>query len=262
MYAGDGVVLCRVLGKYLVYVDVKDVGIGARLALDGFWEAWITAAIARTVQPGWRCVDVGANHGYYTLVLADAAGPEGRVVAIEPSPRAAGLLEMTVELNGFEGFTTVLQQVAADRGGSIALRIPEHHGMNASIREDIVESGETVSVEATTLDELLAEWPRVDLVKIDVEGAEELVWRGMRDVVDLNPAITILLEVNSSRYDDAKAFYRELEGCGFPLRYVDFDGEIKAIDIDRLAVDRFGDDWMLFLARTDARSRAVAALSG
>ena len=45
-------------------------------------------ALARTLRPDWHCLDIGANHGYYTLVMADAVGPEGRVVPVEPTPRA------------------------------------------------------------------------------------------------------------------------------------------------------------------------------
>ena len=72
--------LCRVLGKYLMYADSQETGITPHLALHGYWESWITLALARTLRPGWHCLDVGANHGYYTLVMADGAGPDGRVV--------------------------------------------------------------------------------------------------------------------------------------------------------------------------------------
>ena len=92
LYLGDQMVLCRVLGKYLMYADSQETGITPHLAMDGYWESWITLALARTVRPGWHCLDVGANHGYYTLVLADGAGPEGRVSPIEPTPRLAELL--------------------------------------------------------------------------------------------------------------------------------------------------------------------------
>jgi Protein-L-isoaspartate(D-aspartate) O-methyltransferase (PCMT) len=91
VYLGERTLLCRVLGKYLIYADALEIGITPHLALDGYWESWITLALARTVRPGWHCLDVGANHGYYTLVMADAARPDGRVVPIEPTPRLADL---------------------------------------------------------------------------------------------------------------------------------------------------------------------------
>lgn len=80
----DEHLICRVLGEYIMYVDPVDHGNTPHLALNGFWEAWVTLAIARQVQPGWRCVDVGANVGYFTLLMADLVGPEGAVLAVEP----------------------------------------------------------------------------------------------------------------------------------------------------------------------------------
>ena len=59
--------------------QASDLMLGPRLILDGFWEAWVTLAIGRHIQPGFHCVDVGANYGYYSLVMAAAAGATGRV---------------------------------------------------------------------------------------------------------------------------------------------------------------------------------------
>src|SRR5262245_8546714 len=68
---GDGRLACRVLGKHIMFVEPQDCGITPHLALNGYWESWITLAMARLVRPGWRCIDVGANVGYYALLLAD-----------------------------------------------------------------------------------------------------------------------------------------------------------------------------------------------
>mgnify|MGYP000480605237 CR=1 FL=1 len=50
--------LCRILGEYLAFVDARDHMLGPRLVLDGFWEAWVTLAFARYMQPGFHCVDL------------------------------------------------------------------------------------------------------------------------------------------------------------------------------------------------------------
>ena len=94
----EQVILCRVLGKYIVYADPNDVGLTPHLCLDGFWESWITIALARRLTPGWACIDVGANHGYYTLLMADAVESTGRVCAIEPNPQLAERLALTLEV--------------------------------------------------------------------------------------------------------------------------------------------------------------------
>jgi FkbM family methyltransferase len=248
-YFGENTVLCRVLGKYLLYADTNDVGITPHLALNGFWESWITLTLARIIRPGWHCVDVGANHGYYTLLMADGTGPAGAVIAVEPNPDPARLLVRTLDVNGFSGYAMVTENAASDAvGNRLELHIMENRGLNATLSGD--GGGRTVAVESVTIDALTRDWPRVDLIKIDVEGAERAVWRGLAATVDANPDVTIVLEVNSSRYDDPPAFFTEIEGSGFSLRYIDFDAGIKPINVDRLSKERRGEDWMLFLRRT------------
>ena len=248
-YFGDGTVICRVLGKYLIYADTADVGITPHLALNGFWESWITLTIARLVEPGWHCVDVGANHGYYTLLMADGAGPTGAVFAVEPNPDPARRLLNTLDVNGFSDFAHVIDKAASDISGQhVELHIEEGRGLNATLMPG--EGSRAVTVESVSVDELTRDWPRVDLVKVDVEGAEQAVWRGLAATLEANPEVAVVLEVNTGRYEDPPSFFDEIERAGFRLRYIDFDGEIKPVTLDRLAKERRGEDWMLYLQRT------------
>jgi FkbM family methyltransferase len=249
LYLGENTVLCRVLGKYLVYADAQETGIAPHLALDGYWESWITLALARTLRPGWYCLDVGANHGYYTLIMADAVGPEGRVAPIEPTPRLAELLRQTLDVNGFP-HVEVVQKAASDADGKmLQLVIPDRRSLNARLSEVAAPTDEAVVVESVTIDVLTGDWPRVDLIKIDVEGAEEDVWQGMERTVSANRGLCVILEFNAPRYDDPGSFLRMIEQAGFALRYIDVDAEVKDISVDRLVSEQVGDDWMLYLSR-------------
>jgi FkbM family methyltransferase len=248
---GDGVVLCRVLGKYLMYADTKDAGIVPHLCFSGSWESWITLAIARLMRPGWRCLDVGANHGYYTLVMADGAGPTGAVVAVEPNTKPAQLLRLTLSVNGLGGWVEVVERAASDTDGEhLTFLAPAHFGLNARLGEagEGIDA-EVFEVETVTVDSLTRSWPRVDLIKIDVEGAEEGVWIGMQETLARNPDLIVILEVNADRYEDPVKFFSELEAAGFPLRYINDDGDMTAISADELATRRRGQDWMLYLQR-------------
>ena len=100
-----------------------------------------------------------------------------------------------------------------------------------------------------TVDALTREWPRVDLIKIDVEGAEEDVWQGMQRTIEQNPGLVVILELNVDRYEDPRAFLEDIERAGFRLRYIDFDAEVKSVTIDELLRRQVGQDWMLYLAR-------------
>jgi FkbM family methyltransferase len=249
VYVGDGTLLCRVLGKYLVYADAQETGITPHLAMDGYWESWITLAVARTVRPGAHCLDLGANHGYYTLVMADAAGPEGRVVPVEPTPRLAEMLRQTLDINGFPG-VEVLAKAASDTDGkTLQLVIPERRSLNARLADEAGPTDEVVRVETVTVDSITRDWPRVDVIKVDVEGAEESVWEGMQRTIEQNPGLVLILEFNVARYDDPRSFVQAIERTGFALRYIDVDAEVKDVTIDELQRLQVGQDWMLYLVR-------------
>ena len=246
----DRVILCRVLGKYIVYADLEDIGITPHLCLDGFWESWITIAMARVLKPGWCCVDVGANHGYYTLIMADAVESAGRVLAVEPQPQLAELLRLSVEVNGFHHHTTVLQKAVADTvSRQTHLVVPRRRGLDATLCREATAADDVVEVETVTLDQITADWPCVDLIKIDAEGAEESIWRGMRQILARHQGITIIMEMHCLRYANPQAFVRDIRESGFPLRYIDYDATIKNLTEEQIFTDRIAEGWMLFLRR-------------
>jgi FkbM family methyltransferase len=249
VYVGEQTLLCRVLGKYLMYADAQETGITPHLAMDGYWESWITIALARMLRPGWHCLDVGANHGYYTLIMADAVGPQGRVVPVEPTPRLADLLRQTLDVNGFPSVPVAAEAASNTDGERLQLVVPARRSMNARLSQVADPSDVAYDVDTVTIDTLTRDWPRVDLIKIDVEGAEEAVWKGMQRTVAQNHSVVVILELNVDRYEDPRSFLETIELAGFPLRFIDFDAEVKGITIDRLLRRRVGEDWMLYLAR-------------
>jgi FkbM family methyltransferase len=212
----DRAILCRVLGKYIVYADPEDVGMTPHLCLDGFWESWITIAMARLLKPGWCCVDVGANCGYYTLMMADAVEPTGRVLAVEPNLQLAELLRLSIEVNGFQRQATVLQKAATDVDSKrVQLVVPRNRALDATLCREAMASDDVIQVETVTLDEVTKDWTRIDLVKIDAEGSEESIWHGMSTGVNRNQEITIIMEFAPSRYANPRAFLREIQEAGF-----------------------------------------------
>src|SRR5690348_3038064 len=117
VHLGGNEGLCRILGRYKLFVDTRDQGFCANLLLDGYWEMGLTMHIARTVRPDMTAIDVGANFGYYTMLFAALVGPRGHVYAIEPAPATAGLLRRSVQLNGFQVNTTVVEAAAGASDG-------------------------------------------------------------------------------------------------------------------------------------------------
>lgn len=83
-----------------------DVGFAPHIIMDGFWEYWITQFIAARMKDGAVVLDVGANFGYYTLLMSDLIGPSGKCIAFEPNPGVAAKLRKTIAINGFESRAT------------------------------------------------------------------------------------------------------------------------------------------------------------
>jgi FkbM family methyltransferase len=249
VYYGEHRMLCRLLGDFLAFVDTRDLMLGPRLVLDGFWEAWVTLALARYLQPGAYCVDVGANYGYYTLLFAAACGPEGRVIACEPNPLLAErYLPQNLALNGFYHGVDVCPKVICDQDAP-AVDFVLHEGdfATASLEQwSYAHRCETVQAPAITLDTLCRDLPRLDLVKIDAEGAEALVWRGMQTLRARFPQAAVVMELHLQRDPHQIAsFLHELQHqC--ELRYINYAGEIAPANVEVILASP-QEHWTLWL---------------
>jgi FkbM family methyltransferase len=248
-YVGDQVVLCRVLSGFMLYGDARDAQILPHFCLNGFWEPSLTLLMLRTIQPGWYCLDVGANQGYHTVVMASAVGSSGRVVAVEPNPRLTALVQKTLLANGFTAWTSVVPQAISDRVGEIVHLsvVPDCPG-GASIVRSLSPVAEAIATETTTIDHLTADWPSVDLIKIDVEGAEEHVWRGMQQTIQRHPQVAIVMEFVAERYNDPKGFLENVQAAGFRLMSIE-----PGVKLEELAIAQCLAEptrlWDLFLQR-------------
>lgn len=248
LYLGDGQAICRIVGRYKLYLSTRDDGFSANVLLDGYWESWLTRFIARRVQAGQTAVDVGANYGYYTLLLADLVGPGGRVHAIEPNPEVAELLRRSVLLNGFAGRTDIHALAAGAGSGRARLVVPHREPKNAAVvAPGISAPAGAVSCEVplASLDELLGGAGRIDFLKIDAEGAEEAIIDGMAGILATRPAM--VLEFNTARYPDPGVFLERLLRLYGSLRYVDFEGRAAPVTPESVLSEHPGEDWLLFL---------------
>jgi FkbM family methyltransferase len=249
---GNNRVLCRLLGENLAFVDDRDLMLGPRLALDGFWESWVTLALARLLYGGNWCVDVGANYGYFTLLMAGLVGPEGRVVACEPIPALAGdYLPRNLALNGFEKTVEVCPKAvsdADDRTVEFALNADDFASSSLEHWSE-TSSSEIIQVPTITIDRICADWPRLDLIKIDAEGAEGLIWNGMQKTLRQFPQAIVALELHWKRDPpQALALLHQIEAAGYLLRAINFEGEIVETDRESI-LSRSLEHWTLWLQK-------------
>jgi FkbM family methyltransferase len=167
----------------------------------GDYEPSLSGALCRVVRPGFTCADVGAHHGYFSLLLAQTVGSEGRVIAFEASPANARVLRRNVALNRLTGRVDVVEAVVAD-GAQTTYRLWAARSGGAdrewTLSEEFAAREDATPVDrepriapATTLDEALRGRPP-DLLKIDVEGAEALVLAGAVGILrEARPSIVL-----------------------------------------------------------------------
>lgn len=159
------------------------------------------AYLSRVLSQGMTFVDAGANDGLYTLFAAKRVGAAGRVLSFEPSQREFDRLKENIEQNRIEN-VRAFQVALAEKDGTAELKIADgsHHGQNTL--GDFMHPVNLLRTEPVilrTLDGILKEQgvDRVDVMKLDVEGAEMRVLEGAGTVLrDLRP--TILFEVSDS----------------------------------------------------------------
>jgi len=218
--------------------------------MDGLWESWLTVFMARRIMPGMAVVDVGANHGYYTLMFADLVGDEGRVAAIEPSPRMVELLRRSVAVNGFSERVTIHECAAVSEDGvKLALFTPDNEPKNAHIVPDThADHAESVSISGSRVATLLHDWPRVDFMKIDVEGAEEAALAGAWPILERDRP-DVLLEFSATRCADPEGLLSRLEELYGQYRTVTFDSTLAPVTKAALLDRSRTEDWILFLSK-------------
>jgi FkbM family methyltransferase len=171
----------------------------------GKTELPVQHALERLVEPGSVFFDIGANVGFFTLLGARLVGPTGTVVAFEPHAENAERLRRNVELNSFSNVEIVAQAVSDVSGDR--LLDARHAATAALLPADRAGSRDGLAcVEATSLDDFLAARPDLepDVVKIDAEGHEVEIARGMLDVLS-RQHVVLLCEMHGRGLEFAGA---------------------------------------------------------
>jgi FkbM family methyltransferase len=201
----DGSLVVPIVGGGRLAVSTADVT-GRTLAVSGVWEPAVTAVVRSLVRPGDVVVDVGANLGYFTVLASRLVGPAGRVIAVEASPRTYRALVANVERNGLANVRALAVAAGAEEGEAELFDVSDGTNAGAAsmrrdpVAHDLGAAGVTrVAVPMRPLTALVAadEWPRVGLVKIDVEGYEEDVLRGLSPAFEAGHRPAVVVEVHT-----------------------------------------------------------------
>jgi FkbM family methyltransferase len=204
-YVGNDRVLVSTTWGGRLLLPSDDLSLMPELVATGRYDSAFTAFVQRYVKPGDTVIDVGAHAGLFTLLLAYQVWDTGRVIAYEPNPRMLELLRDNVTMNWLSERIEIVPKAAAAASGSLPFLAPSRYTMTGSLQpveellqtDDRVESLERIEVETEPLDVHLGRFERIDLVKIDVEGAEEQVFAGMEQLLASGAVMRVSFEVAS-----------------------------------------------------------------
>ncbi|MEA2384560.1 MAG: hypothetical protein QOH72_4531 [Solirubrobacteraceae bacterium] len=199
------------------------------LSVNGVYEETEARLFERSIRPGDVVVDVGGHIGYYTLLAARAAGPNGHVYAFEPERGNFALLAANVADNGYAQRVTAVNKAVMAQDGELRIYVSPDNAGDHHVYAVGDDDRPSYAIEGVALDEFFAARPdkTVNVVKMDVQGAEPSALRGMRGLLDVNENVLLFTELAPPSLRDAGSSAREyveaLADVGFELHVIDED---------------------------------------
>lgn len=219
---GDYQALTRIYTGQSMYVDTRDISVAPHLMQHGVWEKQLSRLIRNLLKPGQTFFDIGANFGYFALLAGLEVKANSKQIHIfEANPELTELIKKSLSINGFTSHAVLNNVAVSDKKGTLTLsRMADLWGSSTVRKEKDIKDYKTTKdtfdkqykVPAITIDDYVKEHKitQVDLMKIDVEGVEDSVYRGMKKTIKANPNVKILLEFTKHAYDDPKKFLDEI----------------------------------------------------
>ena len=179
-----------------MFLDPKD---SLQLSVNGIYGEFETEIVKNEIKSDDVVIDVGAHIGYFTLLFADLVGPKGKVFSFEPEPKNFELLKKNIEINNHQNVIPNNKVVSDKNEKCILYTFTSSSGANRIYKPENNQEAKPIESESKSLDEYFKNSPYLDkikLVKVDVEGAELSVLKGMQNLLEKNLDIKLILEFN------------------------------------------------------------------
>ena len=195
---------------------------GLALSIFKIYEPNQTKIVKKYVHEGDVVIDVGAHVGYYTLLMAQLVGKNGKVYSFEPDPVNFELLKKSVEINGFEN-VVLIQKAVSDTTEKIKLFLGDNDSaINRIYDAKLGDAKKSIDVESVTIDEYFKENDKLfNFIKIDSEGSEAKIINGMEKFLTKNRKLIMMTEffpfLIKKSGDEPNQYLKSLENSGFEL---------------------------------------------
>ena len=202
--------------------------------LDNEYEKFSLQILKNNLSAESTFIDIGAHYGAYSLVAAECAG--SKVLAVEPVPENFELLNLNVRANHLDGLISTYNYAASDQNGEAEFNIPWASDSAGFYEHPNAETVRKQLVEVRKIDDLV-NGQRVDIIKIDTEGHEVSVLKGLAGTLKQNPQAKLIIELNPECLRRAGKSPEELFEV---IR--SFDKEIYVIDEENFVLSRITDN--------------------
>ena len=218
---------------FVIYVDPGDLSIGRQLAISTeTYEPHVQSIFQCLLKPGMVVLDIGANVGLFTMLAAALVGPKGRVIAVEPNPENARLLEASRRKNRFT-HVDIDCLAAAERAGLLALNPSGSNATVAPLGDNFDSLLRSSIVPSINLDALVPTNLHIGFIKIDVERYEFKALKGLEQTLRrCHPIIISEFAPTAMEPGEGRAYLKYLIQLGYSLGVVQANGVIAECSVD------------------------------
>ena len=256
----------RQVGKYKMRLRPGEGGIHANLNTisiksSGPREPELIKTLEEELTESMVCMDLGANIGYVTLLMADKIGPTGKIYAIEPDPANIELLNANMKLNNYSDRVQVFNMGVSNKSGKMDFYVGKSSNLGGMAKTKNTK-GAALKVKVDTLTNFCEDKDIPGLIKMDIEGHEVEVMEGMYELVSTKDfPCKIIMELHPIHYNESHSlehWMKKFLKCGFKVKYVISAGvivpdlfkkwgyePIKSFKSNRGLYDNFSEEHML-----------------
>ncbi len=223
-----------------LYLSQHDLSLTPVILSRRLYEPGTTRYLSRTIRPGFRVLEIGANIGWHTLMAAERVGTLGKVLAYEPNPQSFSLLHDSVFINGLSDRCYLHEAAVGAENTTATLFTPGEFVGGARLfpfsEEELSwqhQTATTSTVKVVSLNEVYRQFGPVDLIKMDVEGGEADVLAGGKDCLAACHSLTIVFEF--ARVLHGPGLLETFESQGFMLHLINRLGMVHRITAEEAA---------------------------
>lgn len=203
-----------------------------------YWEKWTSELFLKEINDWDIFIDVWANIGYYSLLIAKKKNWV-KIVSIEPTKKIFDILVENININYFNNITSINIWVGAKKESVIISYNPTNPGWSSIVNMDLNENFDKETIEIDSLDNILQDYKKINFIKMDIEGYEYEAFKWMKNIIKNNENLKMIIEFSPDYYfnlykiDISKKFLDEIFSYWFKVSEIsEIDWSLKEIKMN------------------------------